>query len=533
MNKERQKKKRIRNMVCITYCILQLLVVLLVFRGLDWLLGYPWRDAEAMGNIEGSLNGTEEGADADGEGTGNVDEPWLVVGLDAGHGGKDNGSNYRKRYEKDDNLQIAKAVAAYLEQKDVAVVMTREDDTFLSLQERCNIANDRHVDYFVSLHRNDGDGYGAEIWVYSDADEEAMSLAQNIMDGLDSAGVQRNRGVKKGTQQSENKNYYINLQSEMPSCIVELGFISDTTDNTLFDEKLEAYAAAIGDAVIKTYEDYGENAGGADASDGDTSENGAGEDGSTQAGQTGSGPVIPDALSLPIANVETLSAEIKEWGQGTNVDEKNRPAGAVSYQEKYGKYHALFVGEEAQKIYLTFDMGYEYGYTESILDTLKEKNVKAVFFVTQPYAKDEPEYVQRMIAEGHIVGNHSTTHPSAGIPSLSIEGQQKEVMDTHDYVKENFNYEMNLFRFPAGKFSEQSLAVLANSGYTSVFWSFAYLDYDVSNQPDQAKSLQKMKDCLHPGAIYLLHGQSETNAAVLGDFIDAARESGYEIALIQ
>ncbi|MBO5070686.1 MAG: N-acetylmuramoyl-L-alanine amidase [Roseburia sp.] len=520
-------------MICIAYCVLELLVVLLGFRGLEALLDHPWKDAETMGNITGSVHGTEEGADAGEDNTENVDEPWLVVGLDAGHGGKDNGSNYRKRYEKDDNLQIAKAVASYLENKDVAVVMTREDDTFLSLQERCDIANREQVDYFVSLHRNDGDGYGAEIWVYSNANEETMSLAQNIIDGLDDAGIQRNRGVKKGTQQSENKNYYINLNAQMPSCIVELGFISNTSDNDLFDRNLEAYAAAIGEAILKTYETYGENSGQTGVTGDDASESGTENGESTQAGQGSSGPEIPDALSLPIANIESLSTEIKEWGQGTNVDEKNRPVGAVSYQEKYGKYHALFVGEEAQKIYLTFDMGYEYGYTASILDTLKEKNVKAVFFVTQPYAKDEPEFVERMIAEGHVVGNHSTTHPSAGIPSLTIEGQQKEIMDTHDYVKENFNYEMNLFRYPAGKFSEQSLAVLANCGYTSIFWSFAYLDYDVNNQPDQAKSLQKMKDCLHPGAVYLLHGQSETNAAVLGDFIDAARESGYEIALIQ
>lgn len=533
MNRERQKKKRIRNMVCIVYCVLQLLVVLLGVRGLEFLFEHPWKNAEAMGNIDGTTQGTEENINAGKNEDANMDKPWLVVGLDAGHGGKDNGSNYRKRYEKDDNLKLAKAVAAYLEEKNVEVVMTREDDTFLSLQERCDIANREQADYFVSLHRNDGDGYGAEVWVYSDANEETMTLAQNIIEDLDDAGIQRNRGVKKGTQQSENKNYYINLHSEMPSCIVELGFISNTSDNELFDSKLEAYAAAIGEAILKTYETYGENSDQADTSGDEATENGTENSGSTEMGQTVSGPVIPDALPLPIANVESLSTEIKDWGQGTNVDEKNRPAGAVSYQEKYGKYHALFLGEDTQKIYLTFDMGYEYGCTESILNTLKEKNVKAVFFVTYPYVRDEPELVQRMLDEGHIVGNHSTTHPSAGIPSLSVEGQQKEIMDTHNYVKENFDYEMNLFRFPAGKFSEQSLAVLANCGYTGVFWSFAYLDYDVNNQPDQAKSLQKMKDCLHPGAIYLLHGQSETNAAVLGDLIDAARENGYEVALLQ
>ena len=91
---------------------------------------------------------------------------------------------------------------------------------------------------------------------------------------------------------------------------------------------------------------------------------------------------------------------------------------------------------------------------------------------------------------------------------------------------------MNLFRYPAGKFSEQSLAIVNNCGYKSVFWSFAYLDYDVENQPDRAESLKKMVDKLHPGAVYLLHAESSTNAAVLGEFIDQAREKGYTFGVI-
>ena len=166
------------------------------------------------------------------------------------------------------------------------------------------------------------------------------------------------------------------------------------------------------------------------------------------------------------------------------------------------------------------------------MNTVKEKGVHAVFFVTEPYAKAEPALVQRMIDEGHVVGNHSVTHPSAGIPSLTVEQQQEEVMGNHQYIKDTFGYEMNLFRYPAGKFSEQSLAVVNNCGYESVFWSFAYLDYDVDNQPDQAESLQKMKNKMHPGAIYLLHAESATNAAVLGDLIDAAQTQGYSFGTL-
>ena len=104
--------------------------------------------------------------------------------------------------------------------------------------------------------------------------------------------------------------------------------------------------------------------------------------------------------------------------------------------------------------------------------------------------------------------------------------------ERRQYIKDTFGYEMNLFRYPAGKFSEQSLAVVNNCGYESVFWSFAYLDYDVDNQPDQVESLQKMKNKMHPGAIYLLHAESATNAALLGDLIDAAQTQGYSFGTL-
>lgn len=234
-------------------------------------------------------------------------------------------------------------------------------------------------------------------------------------------------------------------------------------------------------------------------------------------------------------SLDGLDATSLDWGQGGDKDQYNRPAGCLQYQEKYGKYNANFIVDEPEKkvIYLTFDEGYEYGCSPSILDTLKEKNVHAVFFVTKPYVEQEPELVQRMIDEGHEVGNHSVTHPSMGLPSQNVEQQTYEVTETHRYVKEQFGYDMHLFRYPTGRFSEQSVALLNNLNYKTVFWSFAYLDYDVNNQPNEAESLQKMIDCLHPGAIYLLHAESETNTSVLGDFIDQARAQGYEFKLFE
>lgn len=219
------------------------------------------------------------------------------------------------------------------------------------------------------------------------------------------------------------------------------------------------------------------------------------------------------------------------WGPGGPVDADNRPDGATVYQEKYGQYAADFIRKNNQNIYLTFDEGYENGYTDDILDTLQEKGVRAVFFVTMPYVQSEPELVQRMIDEGHIVGNHSVNHPS--FPEISFEECQQEIMELHDYVKENFGYEMSLFRFPMGEFSEADLKVVQDLGYRSVFWSFAYRDWLVDEQPDPQEAIATIEDKCHPGAIYLLHAVSETNAQILGQVIDDLRGEGYVFCAYQ
>ena len=241
-----------------------------------------------------------------------------------------------------------------------------------------------------------------------------------------------------------------------------------------------------------------------------------------------------DLEKLPEADLKALSklpAEAYSWGQGTNMDEQNRPISAVEYQELYGKYDADFLKEtEDKEIFLTFDEGYENGYTSKILDALKAADCPAVFFVTMDYVKREPDLVKRMIEEGHVVGAHSVTHPSAGMPSLSLEEQEQEIVQLHEYVQENFQYSMYLFRFPAGIYSEQSLALLQQLGYHSVFWSFAYADWDPDNQMEESAALKKAKDRIHNGAIYLLHAVSATNAAILEDFVAQAREEGYHFA---
>ena len=223
-------------------------------------------------------------------------------------------------------------------------------------------------------------------------------------------------------------------------------------------------------------------------------------------------------MSTDFSEIGALDSEALGWGPGGPVDSENRSQGAIAYQEKYGKYDAYFIAPSSEKIYLTFDEGYENGYTADILDTLKEKGVHAVFFITMPYAKEQPELVQRMIDEGHIVGNHSNKHIT--YPSLSLDEAKEDLMSLHQYMLDTYQYKMSVFRFPEGNFSEQALALVQSCGYKTLFWSFAYKDWHTDNQPDPASALDTMLKKAHPGAIYLLHAVSSTNAQVLGAFID-------------
>ncbi len=235
------------------------------------------------------------------------------------------------------------------------------------------------------------------------------------------------------------------------------------------------------------------------------------------------------AMSTDLDQIGALSNKAQGWGPGRNMDENNRPVAAEQFQEKYGQYDADFIGAEEEKVvYLTFDEGYENGYTSKILDVLKEKQVSAVFFITMHYAKSNPDLVQRMVDEGHVIGNHSTKHPN--FTEISLERAQTELQELHDYMKETYGYEMTLFRFPEGAFTEQMLALVQSMNYRSVFWSYAYQDWDASKQIGADQAYEKLMGALHPGAIYLLHAVSQDNANCLGNVIDSIRSQGYTIA---
>jgi peptidoglycan-N-acetylmuramic acid deacetylase len=189
---------------------------------------------------------------------------------------------------------------------------------------------------------------------------------------------------------------------------------------------------------------------------------------------------------------------------------------------------AIFTGDPALKeLYLTFDNGYEQGYTGKILDVLKEKQVPAIFFVTGHYIRTEPELLKRMAQEGHLIGNHSWSHPD--MSQISAERIQKELNQVKDEVRTlTGQQEMRYLRAPRGIFSGQSLAVSQGLGYTNVFWSVAYRDWEPKHQKGREYAYKNVMAQLHPGAVILLHSVSKDNTEALAKIIDDARSQGYQ-----
>ena len=180
--------------------------------------------------------------------------PEISVCLDAGHGGEDCGATYGDRLEKDDNLRLTLLVRDELEANGIKVYLTREDDTYLTLAERCNIANRKHCTLFVALHRNSSEsgGNGVGMWVKNTPSDTEWALAENMLSALEDAGISKARGVKSGYAKNADGNYYVNAHTNMPSCLAEIGFITSDGDNDLFDENLDAYATAIAKGILET-----------------------------------------------------------------------------------------------------------------------------------------------------------------------------------------------------------------------------------------------------------------------------------------
>ena len=227
-------------------------------------------------------------------------------------------------------------------------------------------------------------------------------------------------------------------------------------------------------------------------------------------------------------NSQALSTKKIEWGIKRN-DNHNQPDLGNINKKIIDEANGIAIGnKDSKKVYLTFDMGYEAGYTPKILEVLKQNNVTATFFITAHYVNSQPELVQQMINEGHIIGNHTVNHKS--MPSLTNDKIKTEVMNLHTAIYDKFGYEMKYIRPPKGEYSESALAYCNTLGYKTVMWSFAYDDWDENKQGREDYGKKKIIDNIHNGAVLLLHGTSKDNANILDYCIKEIKNMGYEFA---
>ena len=221
-----------------------------------------------------------------------------------------------------------------------------------------------------------------------------------------------------------------------------------------------------------------------------------------------------------------LLPKTENWGLGFGKA-GSKPTGNASIDEMK-KYDAYYMAEGEEKVlYLTFDCGYENGNTGAILDALKKHNVPAAFFVVGHYLETAPELVKRMVEEGHTVGNHTYHHPD--MSKLSDEASfRKEVEGVSEKYKEITGTDMAMYyRPPQGKYSTENLQMAKDLGFSTFFWSLAYVDWNVDKQPSREDAMKKLTSRVHPGAIVLLHNTSKTNGEILDELLRKWEEMGY------
>lgn len=227
---------------------------------------------------------------------------------------------------------------------------------------------------------------------------------------------------------------------------------------------------------------------------------------------------------------KALSTKKIGWGIKREDNHKQPDLGATN-KRIIDECNGMAMGNADEKlIYLTFDLGYEGGYTEKILDVLKENEVPATFFITGHYLDTSENIIKRMIDENHIVGNHTWKHFS--MPTCSNEKIKEEVMSLHKAVYEKFGYEMKYIRPPKGEYSESTVAYTNTLGYTTVMWSFAYDDWEENKQGREEYGKKKILHNLHNGEIMLLHATSKDNANILDEVIKEIKKQGYEFKSI-
>ncbi|TGB05436.1 delta-lactam-biosynthetic de-N-acetylase [Halobacillus salinus] len=215
---------------------------------------------------------------------------------------------------------------------------------------------------------------------------------------------------------------------------------------------------------------------------------------------------------------------------------KKSQEGEVPDVGRYGpmveEYDGFYVDPSGDKtVYFTFDNGYEQGYTGQVLDVLREKDVPAAFFITGHYIESAPELVKRMAKEGHLIGNHSWSHPD--FTKVSKDKMEEELKRVNEAVRELTDQEtMSFVRPPRGTFNDQTLKWAEEFGYTHAFWSVAFKDWETDNQKGWEYAYNSVLNQIHPGAVILLHSVSQDNADALSELIDELRKRGYKFGTL-
>jgi len=225
-------------------------------------------------------------------------------------------------------------------------------------------------------------------------------------------------------------------------------------------------------------------------------------------------------------NSNSLNNKKIGWGirRGKNNEQPDLGKENIENMKKHGGY--AIGNKENKSVYLTFDEGYEAGFTERLLEILNQNDVKAAFFITAHYLNSQEDLVKKIIDQGHIIGNHTVNHKS--MPDLSDDQVKEEIMRLHKGLFDKFKYEMKYFRPPRGEYSERTLAITKGLGYKTVMWSFAYEDFNERNQKSEEFAKKIILDNIHNGSIILLHGNSKTNTDVLDEVIKEIKNRGYE-----
>ena len=238
------------------------------------------------------------------------------------------------------------------------------------------------------------------------------------------------------------------------------------------------------------------------------------------------------ALAVSVSVFASSALTTGSWGLSFRQD--GAPPIGNAGKDQLRQYQAAYIGNTNEKVlYLTFDAGYENGCTAKILDTLKEKQVPAAFFLVGNYIRQSPDLVRRMVAEGHTVGNHTMHHYD--MSRLSDKAAfSKELTDLESLYKETVGQELpKFYRPPQGIYSEENLKMAQELGYKTLFWSLAYVDWNNDAQPTREAAFAKLLPRTHNGAVVLLHSTSKTNAEILGELIDKWKAMGYRFGTLE